>query len=74
MMRLINFLAGFIVGMVLGGVVAALLAPQSGSETRQLFRSRVEVILEEGRRAAESSRAEAHARLADLKARGKLEG
>ncbi len=69
MMRLINFLAGFIVGMALGGTITILLAPQSGPETRERFWSRVEAILDEGRQAAENTRAEAHARLAELKAR-----
>jgi gas vesicle protein len=68
MMRLINFLTGFIVGIALGGAIVTLFAPQSGSETRERFRSRIEAVLEEGRHAAESTRAEAHARLADLKA------
>ena len=68
MMRLIRFLAGLIVGMALGGAIAMLLAPKSGSETRELLRSRVEFILEEGRQAAESSRADAQARLTELKA------
>jgi gas vesicle protein len=69
MMRLINFLTGFVVGMALGGALVTLLAPQSGSETREGFRGRIEAILEEGRQAAESTRVEAHARLADLKAK-----
>ena len=68
MMRLINFLAGFVVGMALGGAATLLLAPQSGAETRELIQTRVSMILEEGRRAAEQTRADAHARLADLKA------
>jgi gas vesicle protein len=69
MTRVVNFLAGFIIGLVLGGVVAVLLAPQSGPEIRGRFRSRMELVLEEARRAAEATRADAHARLADLKAR-----
>ena len=68
MMRLIKFLAGLIVGIALGGAIAMLLAPQSGSETRELLRSRVEIILEEGRQAAEKSRIDAQARLDELKA------
>jgi gas vesicle protein len=67
MMRLIRFLAGLIVGMALGGAIAMLLAPKSGSETRELLRSRVEFILEEGRQAAESSRTDSQARLTELK-------
>ena len=67
MMRLINFLAGLMVGMVLASATGMLLAPRSGAETRELLRSRVEAIFEEGRQAAESTRAEAYARLAELK-------
>jgi gas vesicle protein len=69
MMRLFNFLAGFTVGIALGGVIAALLAPQSGPETRERLRSRIGMVMAEARRAAETTRADAHARLADLKAR-----
>ncbi len=69
MMRVVNFLAGFIIGLVLGGVVAVLLAPQSGPKIRERLRGRMELVLEEARRAAEATRADAHARLADLKAR-----
>jgi gas vesicle protein len=69
MMRLFNFLAGFTVGIALGGVIAALLAPQSGPETRERLRGRIGMVMEEARRAAETTRADAHARLADLKAR-----
>ncbi len=53
--------------MSLGAAVGLLLAPQSGAKTLELARGRVEAILEEGRQAAERSRADAHARLADLK-------
>jgi gas vesicle protein len=69
MMRFINFLAGFIVGVALGGTIAMLLAPQSGSETQQRIQCRIDAIREEARRAAEATRADAQARLADLKAR-----
>ncbi len=69
MMRLINFLAGFIVGVVLGGMIALLFAPKPGPETQEWFRRRFEGVLEEARQAAETTRADAHARLAELKAR-----
>jgi len=67
MMRLIRFVTGYAIGMSLGAAIGLLLAPQSGAETLELVRGRVEAILEEGRQAAERSRADAHARLADLK-------
>jgi gas vesicle protein len=69
MRRFINFLAGLIVGMALGGAIAMLLTPQPGSETQQRIQSRIEAIREEARQAAEASRADAQARLAELKAR-----
>ncbi len=69
MMRTINFLSGFIVGLVLGGLVAALLAPQSGPDTQERIRHRFELVVDEARRAAETTRADAQARLADLKAK-----
>jgi len=69
MMRLVNFLSGFVVGLVLGGLVAALLAPQSGAQTQERLRRRMELVVGEARRAAETTRADAYARLADLKTR-----
>jgi gas vesicle protein len=69
MMRLVNFLSGFVVGLVLGGLVAALLAPQSGPQTQERLRHRIELVVDEARQAAETTRADAHTRLADLKAR-----
>ncbi len=68
MKRLINFLAGVAIGMVIGGATAALLAPQPGTETREQLRARGQEVLEEARRAAEATRAEAHIRLAEIKA------
>lgn len=67
MLRLIRFVTGYIIGMSLGAAIGLLLAPQSGTETLERVRGRVDVILEEGRNAAERSRADAHARLAELK-------
>jgi gas vesicle protein len=67
MMRLTRFLTGFIIGMSLGVAIGLLFAPQPGSEVLTLVRGRVDEILEEGRQAAEKTRADAHARLAGLK-------
>lgn len=70
MLRLMRFLTGSIVGMSLGAAIGLLFAPRSGLETQEFIRSRIEDVLEEGRLAAERSRADAHARLAELKAAG----
>ncbi len=69
MMRLVNFLSGLVIGLFLGGLVAALLAPQSGPQTQERLRHRIELVVGEARRAAETTRADAYSRLADLKAR-----
>jgi gas vesicle protein len=69
MMRLVNFLSGLVIGLFLGGLVAALLAPQSGPQTQERLRRRIEAVAGEARRAAEMTRADAYARLADLKTR-----
>lgn len=68
MQRLINFLVGLTIGMAIGSAIAALLAPQSGTETRERMGARVQQVLGEARRAAEATRAEAHIRLAEIKA------
>jgi gas vesicle protein len=62
-----RFLTGLIVGMSLGAAVGLLFAPQAGEETLARIQSRFDAILEEGRKAAEQSRADAQTRLAELK-------
>ncbi|HFD38302.1 MAG TPA: YtxH domain-containing protein [Anaerolineae bacterium] len=59
--------AGFLFGAVVGAGLVLLLAPQSGDETRRLIRERIELILEEGRRAAEERRQEMLAQFESLK-------
>jgi gas vesicle protein len=58
-------------GMVLGAAVAAglvlLFTPQSGAETQQMIKERVDAILDEGRRAAEMRRLELHTQFETLK-------
>ena len=65
-MRLMRFLSGFVIGMSLGAAIGLLFAPQSGEETIELIQSRFQGILDEGRQAAEQTRADAYARLSDL--------
>ena len=49
-------------GMVLGATIAAglvlLFTPQSGVDTQQMIKERIEAILSEGRQAAEERRLE----------------
>jgi len=67
------FLSGFIIGGLVGAVVALLLAPQSGEETRALIRDKsIELkdkaveTAEEARTRTESAAAEARTRVAEL--------
>ena len=63
-MNALKFLFGFAVGLGLGWAVGSLLAPRSGQETQSLVREKIDAVLEEGRRAAEVTRAEMEAQLA----------
>lgn len=67
-MRVINFVAGFLVGAAIGAIVVLLSTPQSGSELQVEVRSRFEGILTEGRKAAAARRAELEEKLASLRA------
>jgi gas vesicle protein len=67
-MRVINFVAGFLVGAAMGTIVVLLTTPQRGSELQTEVRARFEGILAEGRKAAAARRAELEERLASLRA------
>lgn len=57
------FLAGLLAGAVVGSAAAILLAPYSGAELQERMRTRVQELIEEGRRAAAARRAELGAQL-----------
>ena len=67
MRRIVSFLAGLLAGAVVGAAAAILLAPYSGSELQEQVRSRVQGLVEEGRRAAAARRAELEAQLEAFK-------
>ena len=67
-MRVINFVAGFLVGTMIAAIVVLLTTPRSGTEFQSQIRARFEGMLAEGRRAAEARRAELEQKLASLKA------
>ena len=66
-MRVINFVAGFLVGAAIGAIVVLLITPQSGSDFQMEVRSRFERIVAEGRKAAAARRAELEKRLSSLR-------
>ena len=67
MNKLLSWLGGFLLGSVIGAGVVLLFLPRSGAETRQLIQERVNVVLEEGRQAAETRHNELAARFDALK-------
>ena len=59
-----KFFEGLIVGAVVGAAVALFMAPQSGEQTKSGIKDRIDLVLEEGKRAAAERRAELEAQLA----------
>ena len=67
MRKIMNFFAGGIAGVLVGGVAALLMAPTSGDELRGSAQSRLDMFLNEIRRASAERRAELEAQLEALK-------
>jgi gas vesicle protein len=68
--KLIRVTAGLLAGALFGAAIVLLFAPQSGAETQQLIRDRVEGIMAEGQQAAEQRRLELTQRFESLKQPG----
>ena len=67
MRKTISFLIGLLSGAAVGVVAALLLAPYSGSELQEQVRTRVQELIEEGRRAAAARRTELEVQLEAFK-------
>jgi gas vesicle protein len=65
--RTINFIAGFMMGGLVAGGITLLVAPRSGRQTQAEIRHRIDLILEEGKRAAAERRAEMEAQFAEAR-------
>jgi len=63
------FLGGFFLGGLIGAVVALLIAPQSGEETRTLIHDRSIELKDKAVEKAEAARIKAEAAAADARAR-----
>jgi gas vesicle protein len=63
------FLAGFIIGGMVGSIIALLLAPQSGEETRTIIRDRSIELKDKAVEAAEAARVKAEAAATDARTR-----
>jgi hypothetical protein len=62
-----SFLVGLFAGAVVGAIAGILLAPYSGPELQEQVRTRLQGLIEEGKRAAAARRAEMEAQLEDFK-------
>ena len=67
MEKTISFVGGFVIGAMIGEAVAVFMAPQPGEEFQKLIRERLDVVAQEGRRAAAERRAELEAQFAQAK-------
>jgi gas vesicle protein len=67
LVRMFNFILGLLLGTAVGYAVATLFVPRSGAETQKLLRQQFEIVLEEGRRAAQEKREQLESQLEELK-------
>ena len=65
--ELFDFVGGLVVGALIGAMVGLLLTPQSGEDLKGQVRERMNLMIEEGRRAAAERRAELEAQFAQAK-------
>ncbi len=68
MRRMFGFLIGILTGALVGGVLALLLAPESGEQLRGQLRDRGQVFMNDVRHSADSRRIELRNRLDSLRA------
>ena len=68
MRRMFGFLIGIFAGALVGGVLALLLAPESGEQLRGQLRDRGQVFMNDVRHSADSRRIELRNRLESMRA------
>ena len=68
MRRIFSFLLGGIAGALFGAVIALLLAPAQGTDTRGMLRERVVTVRKDVQAAAAARRADLEHQLAQLRA------
>ncbi len=65
--RTLNFIAGFLAGGLVSGGATLFLTPRSGKQTQEEIRGRIDLVIEEGKRAAAERRAEMEAQFAEAR-------
>jgi len=67
MRKIFTFLAGVLLGFLTGGIASLLLAPESGDELQTRIQMGVQLLVEEGKTAAEIRRLELESQLESFK-------
>lgn len=62
-----KFLEGLLLGALTGAAMTLLLAPQSGGDMQESIKQRVNLVVEEGKRAAAERRAELESQFAQAR-------
>ncbi|MCS7059817.1 MAG: YtxH domain-containing protein [Anaerolineae bacterium] len=65
--KLFSFLSGILIGGLIGSAAGLLLAAQSGKQLQAEIKREIDAVLEEGRRAAATRRAELERQLAEMR-------
>ncbi len=65
--KILSFLAGLLIGGVIGAAAATLATPKSGKQLQDEIKHEIDIVLEEGRRAAETRRQELETKLAEMR-------
>ena len=63
----VKFLEGLFFGMITGAALGLLMAPKAGPDLQNEVRERVNLVMDEGRRAAAERRAELEAQFAQAR-------
>lgn len=59
-----KFLEGLLLGVLTGAAASMLMAPKSGKDTQETIKQRVNLVIDEGKRAAAERRAELESQFA----------
>ncbi len=65
--KFVSFVAGLLVGGTISAAIATLATPKSGKQLQDEIKHEVDIVLEEGRRAAETRREELEKKLAEMR-------
>jgi gas vesicle protein len=66
-MNIGKFLEGLVLGALTGAAVALFMAPQSGKDMQDTIRQRINMVIDEGKRASAERRAELESQFAQAR-------